>query len=327
MKRRQFLASVSGLAAVIPTVRTAALDVDIIESPIMEVLRMLPDRPGADGFDFPVITATNNNIQRDVWPENPEMYWDPAGEDYLSIFAFHPSWWTLSTAMDGALLSQFNQESYDQGATIASLETNGWEIADQDLNLLRYAGNDEDRRSLASTLNLLGSQVREGLWDWIALPDAMSIITGPDEDLVRLIASRVQNQISTSSVDENFPQIRYVLRHDTYRMALVPPQRLPIQSAEAAFVSRSWTGDVPIIHSIGVHLESADLVEPLIDVVRGRLESESSNIVGTTYAEFLELQDVRTWRRNVRFDLVDASGEWDVLAALEANDLQMLPLP
>src|SRR5699024_7155875 len=134
------------------------------------------------------------------------------------------------------------------------LESNGWEVVDEDLNLIQYAGSDDDRRALAASLNELNNSIADGTWDWVAFPKPDMIVAGANEILVHNIADHIQNFTAMRAVSENFRLIRYVLRIDTYGMSLLPQQTLPVESTRSSFISRSWTGDTPIIQSIGLNL-------------------------------------------------------------------------
>lgn len=325
MNRRQFLAGSAGQAALLTTSRTSALDVDIIENPILRVFDMLPASPEPDGFEFPITTGTLGELQRSVWPENPDKYWDPEGEDYHSVLGFFPGWMKQRGSQAGASLWQLSA-SYSLETSQATLESNGWEMVDDDLRILRYSGDEKDRSALAGSMNALGSWVRDGEWDWVALPDEASLVVGNNEDRLRTIADRVKNYTAMSTIDGQFHQLRYILRPDAYFTSLLPPQRLPVEASYAAFISRSWTGGVPIIHSIGLRLEGRDQIQLLITTVQERLETQTSSLVGNAYAEFLEITDIVDHGGTVRFDLIDSSGEWDIFHAFNADDLGMLPL-
>lgn len=326
MNRRTFLTGSMAVAALSPTVKAAALDIAIPESPIMRMFEMLPGDPGTDGFDFPVTSGANGHIQRSVWPENPDMYWDPEGEDYDTIFGIYPTWMNLSGTQNGVSLWQMKMSAFDRDVSQTTLESNGWKVVDDDLRILRYGGSEDERSALAGSLNILGSWMRQGDWDWVALPDDSSLVVGSDEDRVRIVADRVKNHTAMTTVDERFHQLGNILRTDSYLVSLLPPQRLPVDLAEASFVSRSWTGDEPIIHSIGLRLESGDQVLSMIDSVQERLETQISTVVSKVYADFLKIADIANYRGTVRFDLIDTSGNWDIFRALGADDLGMLPL-
>lgn len=326
MNRRSFLTGTIATAALLPTAQVAALDIDFIKNPIVQIFDMLPDFPASERFDFPVTTGTLGTLQRNVWPENPEMYWDPEGEDFYTVFGFYPTWMDMQGFQDGVSLWQMNTSAFDRDASQAVLESNNWEIVDDDLSILHYTGSENDRKTLATSLNILGSWMLAGDWDWVALPDDASIVIGSDEERVRIVADRVKNHSVMTTIAERYPHIGKILRHDAYLVSLLPYQRLPVQFSNATFVSRSWTGDEPIIHSIGLQIESADNIPSMIDAVQGRLESETSSLVGSEYANFLTITKVSDYRKNVRFDFVDASGVWDVFLALRDGDLGMLPL-
>lgn len=327
MNRRTFLTGSAAAAILIPPFRAAALDVDFIEPAILQVFRLLPGDPKQGEFDFPITTGTNGPLQRSVWPENPDMYWDPEGEDYYSVLGFYPTWMELHGTQAGVSLWKMNPSAFDREVSQAKLESNGWEVVDDDLHILHYGGSDVDRTALAGEMNVLGSWMREGRWDWIALPDDVSIVVGSNEERVRTIADNIKNHTLIESVDQNLPHLRYILRPDAYLASLLPHQRLPMSGTTAGFISRSWTDDVPIIHSVGLCLESEDLVESVIGIVEKRLAEESSLLLGTPYANFLEISNATSYRESVRFDFVDSSGEWDVFHALDNDDLRMVPLP
>lgn len=307
--------------------RTFALDVEIIENPILHVFGLLPDLPGADDFEFPVTTGTNGPLQRNVWPENPDMYWDPEGEDYFTVLGFYPTWMERRGTQPGISLWQFNTTTYKREASQVTLESNGWEVVDDDLHILHYSGSEDDRNALAGELNVFGSWMRDGEWDWIALPDDATFIVGTDEDRIRIVADHVIHNTAMAAVSERLRPLRHILRSDSYLLSVLPPQRVPVESSQASFISRCWTGDVPIIHSIGLQLESGDQVQPIIDSVQERLRTESSTLVGSPYADFLEIIDIAIYEETVRFDLVDSSEKWDIFNALINSDLLMLPPP
>lgn len=327
MNRRTFLTGSAAAATLLPTFRSAALDEDVIESPILQVFGLLPGYPEQEEFDFPMTTGTNGPLQRSVWPENPDMYWDPEGEDHYNVLGFYPTWMQRRGTQAGVSLWQMSSSGYKRDPAQSTLESNGWEIVDATLRMLQYAGNEDDRSALAGEMNVLGSWMREGLWDWIALPDDVSIVVGTNEERVRTVADNIQNHTLIESVDQNFPHLRYALRADAYLVSLLPHQRLPMSGTIAAFISRSWTGDLPIIQSVGLCLESEDLVESVIGIVEKRLAAKSSLLLDTPYANFLALADITTYRHTVRFDFVDSTEEWDVFHALDNDDLRMLPLP
>lgn len=325
MNRRDFLTRSAVLGALVPTARTVALDVDILASPIMNVFQMLPNREGSDGLAFPVTSGINHLIQREVWPEQIEMYWDPEGEDYHTIFGFYPTVQSLSASQQGVAIWTLATTHYDQKTTQATLESNGWEVVDDELRILHYAGTEDDLAKLAGSLNLLGSWLREGIWEWIALPDEVTVIPGSDEDLVRTVADRVKNYPAMATIERNFHGLKYILPVETYLVSLLPPQVLPVAGSQAAFLSKSWTGEEPIVHSIGLRLDSPDAIEPTLAMIRERLETETSPEIGSTYTEFLEIIETRDYHASVRIDFVDSSGEWDVFEAFQTDDLRMLP--
>src|SRR5699024_7651208 len=111
----------------------------------------------------------------------------------------------------------------------------------------------------------------------------------------------------TQGMDSAFVRLRDILRPDCYFLGILPRQLLPIESAEMAFISRSWTGDTPIIQSIGMHLESEQHVEPMIQAVRERLESETSSITGEVYGKSIEIQDTKVIASTLRIDFVVTS--------------------
>lgn len=326
MNRRRFLTGSTAAVAFLPTVNAAALDIDILQSPVMEMLRSLPDRSAGDGFDFITTRAINNTLQRTVTPENPDMYWDPVGEDYQTIFGIGTSWKDLSGIQDDVSLWKMRTEFYERELTLQTLQSNGWELTDEDLYLLQYKGDDEDRKTLAASLNELNRSITDGEWDWVALPVSDTIVVGASENLVHSIADRAMNHTVMDTVDRHFRNIHYVLRVDTYSMSLLPRQALPVESTQASFISRSWTGDEPIIQSVGLNLESPDRIEPMLEEVRARLQSETSTLNGLRYSDFLKTEGTADYRNNLRIDFVDSTGEWDIRHALLVGDLQMLPL-
>lgn len=325
MNRRDFLTASAAAVAFMPSMPTSALAVTPFENPVLEVFKMLPAQPGGDGFDFPATTGINGRLQRSVWPENPDLYWDPEGEDYFRIFGFHPSRINRSGTQTDVSLWQLDPSSFDRGATQQSLESNGWQVVDDALQILHYSGNEDDRDELAGSLNLLGNRMHDGEWDWIALPDSTSAIVGSQENRVRLVADRVQNRINLTSMYDQFRPLRPVLRMDSYLVSLLPPQQLPVATTHQVFLSRSWDGDVPIIQSFGLQLESDTYVQSMIDTVQDRLETQSSGLLELPYARFLEIVKIAEHESAIRFDLVDSSGEWDVFRALATDDLLMLP--
>lgn len=325
MNRRSFIAQCAVMAALLPELRANALDVDVIDDPILEVFRILPGSSSADAWDFPVTTGINGPLQRSVWPENPDMYWDPEGEDYSSVLGFYPSWMEQYGFQEGVSLWQFDTAAYGRDVSRETLISQGWEVVDQDLHILRYTGNETERGALAESLNVLGGWVKDGLWDWVALPDDTSVVIGNVEDRVRIIADRVKHNTSMSTIDQAFPRLDSILRPDSYNVSLLPPQRLPVEFTTAAFLSRSWTGDTPILQSIGLCLETQDQIPHMIGAVEERLDTQTSTLTGTVYSDFLQISDVTTRGTAVRFDLIDANGEWNITHAEQTGDLGMLP--
>lgn len=327
MNRRLFIATATATAASLMrnTDLSAALDVDIAESPIMWMLRMLPDREGSNSENFPPTIGMNHLIQREVWPENPDMYWDPIGEDYLQLFGYHPNLASLGAAYEQTSLTTFDNTTYSDDHTIETLEGNGWKIVDDTIRLMHYAGSDDDRQKLADSLNEMGPAVRTGSWDWISFPDVANLISGPDESLVRPIADRVKNFTAMSTIDSNFHGLRNILHPEAYFLSLLPPQVLPVENSRATYISKSWLGDVPIVQSIGMRLESPDLIEPTRENIEARMTSEISSSTDTPYADFLEIVGVESYYSSVRIDFVDSSGRWNIVQAPDQDDLKMLP--
>lgn len=325
MNRRQFLTGATVLTVLAPSIPTSALDIDLVESPIMWMLRMLPDHPGPEGLDFPTTTGTNYLIQRSVWPENPDMYWDPVGEDYLTVFGFHPTAMSFGAGYEGTSLANLDNSVYDWESTLQALESNGWELVDDDLHILHYGGSDEDRSGLSGSLNELGSWMREGIWDWISLPDAAHLVSGPNEEPVGSIADRVKNYPAMTTIETNFHGLRNLLHPEAYYLTLVAPQVLSVANTRATYISKSWMGDTPIIQSIGLRLESPEHIEETLQAIRDRLNSEVSSMINTRFSDFLEIIDVAEYHASLRIDFVDTTGDWDIVHALEFDDLGMLP--
>lgn len=326
MNRRTFLTGSAAAAAFLTTRNPVAQEIDILQSPVLEMLRNLPDRSAADGFDFMITHATNNTLQRSVIPENLDRYWEPISEDYQIIFGISRSSKDLSGKQDGVSLWKMDTNLYQWESTLQTLESNGWELVDEDLHLLHYAGSDEDRRELAASLKQLNEIVLDDTWDWIALPRADTIVIGASESLIHSIADHTKHYTGMQTVNQNFLHIRYILHIDTYEMSLLPRQALPVESTEASFISRAWIGDAPIIQSVGLNLDSPNSIEPILEAVHERLESETSTITGLPYAEFLTIEGTTDYRNALRIDFVDSTGEWDIRHALDAGDLKMLPI-
>ena len=326
MNRRRFLTTTATALALASTTFTNAREIGLVEGLVSNVFGYFPDNPGLDGFAFPVTSGTVGMIQREVWPENPDMYWDPEGEDYESMLGFHPKQMQLGAGQEGASLWFMDPQLFDREMTRQTLESNGWQIIDDDLLLLYYAGSEDDRSNLAASLNLLGNRMRDGEWDWIALAHEGSLVMGSDGERVKAIADRLVNGTSGSSIGDRVEPLKPLIRTDTYLISILPPERLPMESVEVSFVSRSWTGDLPIIHSIGMQLGTGEQVEQLVESVQARLTSETSTQLRTTYADFLELSNIQRNSGSVRFDFVSTTDRWDVFDALEVDDLGMLPL-
>lgn len=325
MNRRRFLTTTAATVALVPMISASAHEERPVRFPLIELFEMFPDQPGEDGFSFPITTGIVGSLQRTVWPENPAMYWDPIGEDYMSIFDFHPAAMMLSASQEGAELWSMNLEMYGRDSTRVTLEANGWQIDDADLGLYRYAGNEDDRSSLAASLNLLGNTLLDGEWDWVALPDDITVVMGSDGDKVRAIVDRAVNSTFFTTVGDRVRPLSSVIHEDSYLISVLPPEHLPVMGADVSFVSRSWTGDIPIIHSIGMQLGTAEEVEQIIEAVVARLKSERSRLANAPYSDFLELSVVKRNGGSVRFDLISKSDVWDVFDALNSDDLQMLP--
>lgn len=324
LTRRSFLAT-SMLLPLITRIPAAATDVDWSTSAIISVFDMLPDRPGPNGLEFPDTTGMDHVIQQQVWPENPDMYWDPKGEDYMTIFGFHPSSLSLSASQGDVSIWKVPNTDVDLTVTRAKLEELTWEPMYDDLGMLHYTGSDDERKELAASLNMLNPQILEGTWDWIAIPDIATIVLGSDEELVRQVADRAKHYPSMSPIWRRFHHLKPLLQPETYFATLLSPQSLPVDMTTAAFVSKSWTGDVPIVQSIGLQLESTDQVEPMIETITQRLAQEVSPVSGTVYNDYLELIGTKRQSSSIRLDFTDASGAWDVTKAWAMNDLGMLP--
>lgn len=325
MNRRQFFAATASSAIGIPALLASATDVAVLESPIMNVLSMLPDTTGPNGFDFPITTALNHRIQREVWPENPEMYWDPIGEDYRTVFGFHTSVVDLSVSQSQLEHWRLDSEQFNPEDTMANLSALGWEMVDEVLRIMRYTGDASARETFASSLNLMGEPIRSRDWDLIGFPDDSSMVLGADEELVRTVADRIQTHTAMLTVDVNFHGLNYVLPVDAYHMMLVPPQALHVPGAESTFVSKSWTGDAPIVQSVGLRMQNAEAVEPMVESIQSLLESEVSTLRNLPYADFLSFDGHDQEYSSVRLDFTVTDGEWDILQAFAADDLRMLP--
>ncbi len=325
MNRRQLLLSGASLLAAPAHQPVGAIDIDVAESPIMNVLRMLPDRKGVNGENFAPTSGMNHRIQRNVWPQNPDMYWDPVGDDYHRLLGFRPNAMNLSASYDGTSISTLDNTQFNDLHSIEMLESHGWEVVDEELRLLHYAGSDDDRLELAETLNEMGRPINEGRWDWICFPDVAHLISGADEHLVRSIADRVQNFTAMTTIDSNFHGLRNILQPAAYSLSLLPPHVLPVKHATAAYISKTWHGETPIVHSIGLRLESADQVEPTIEMIRQRMTTEISSSTDTAYADFLEITDVEIYTSSVRIDFIDTSDSWNIVQKVDENDLRMLP--
>lgn len=325
MNRRRFLTATAA-GALLPLISASAHEERLVENPLSEIYEMLPDQPDENGYSFPVTTGTVGSLQRTVWPENPEMYWDPVGEDFRTIFDFHPAAMMLSASQEGAELWSMNLEMYNRDSTRSELESNGWQAADADFHILQYVGSEDDRSALAASLNLLGTRMQKGEWDWVAVPDDVTVVMGNDGDRVTTIADRVLNNSPGSSMGDWVDTIQRIVRNDSYLISFLPPERLPMEGVNISFISRSWTGDTPIIHSIGMQMDTPEEAEQMVDAVQSRMESETSRATEAVYSDFLEIQTI--WRdgESVRFDFITNTDEWDVFDALNASDLRMLPL-
>lgn len=325
ISRRNLLVGSAGALALLPFTKAGATDIDIEASPILEVLRILPNRPGPNGEDFTTSHAGNDALRRIVPTEAPDMYWDPAGEDYFTIFGLYDTWITIRGGQEGGAVWLMG-DTYDAESSEETLLSNGWVTTDEDLRLMQYSGNDDDRRSLAASLNLLGVEIESGNWDWVALPDARAVVLGSDGDLVQQMANRIKFYPYMETAEENFHRINYLLPIDTYQMSLLPPQSLPVQGAQATFIARCWRDDDRLVESIGLRMESSDEAIEMLETIQSRLGTETSSITGLPYADFLSIEATKDVYGACRVDFIDATGEWDVRKAFDADDLRMLPL-
>lgn len=325
MNRRRLLVTGAILTVVGGQYRARAEEIGLTDSLVTNVFDLLPDAPAADGYDFPVTTGTIGPFQRNVWPENPDMYWDPVGEDYRTIFGFHPNWMQLYASQDDASIWFMDRQLFDHQQVRDTLELNSWKLIDSDLRLLHFHGSEKERSNLAASLNMLTDHMVTGDWDWVALPADDVLVMGSNEERVHLIADRVKHDTPMSTVSNHISHLRPIIRADSYRISVLPSQRLPMEGSDVSFVSRSWTGDLPIIQSIGISLDSRERADRLPELVGDRLESETSSVQQTEYADFLSIHHVEIQDRLIRFDFVDSSTKWDVFEALSAGDLGMLP--
>ncbi|MCO5217413.1 MAG: hypothetical protein M9909_01045 [Thermomicrobiales bacterium] len=324
LTRRSLVAS-SMLLPFATRMPVGAIDSDWLTSAIVNVFDLLPDRPGPGRLEFPVTTGIDYLVQREVWPENPDTYWDPKGADISAIFGFYPGIITLAGTQGDVSIWEVPNNEVDLDVTRETLVGNGWVPVDEDLGILHYAGNEDERGELAASLNILQDLMREGVWDWVAIPDIATIVTGANAEVVRQVADRVKHYPPMSTIAGRFHGLKPLLTPETYEVTLLPPQALAVAMTESTFVGKSWTGDVPIVQSIGLRLDSPDQVEPMIATINQRLEQEISPVSGERYSDYLELIETNSYYSSVRLDFVDHSGDWDVTRAWSTNDLGMLP--
>lgn len=314
-----------GLATTLSGRHAAATDVDIIENRMVEMFRMLPLLPGPDDLDFPETSGMDHRIQREVWPENPDTYWDPIGEDYHTVFGFYSNAWVVSAGQADVDIWSMDMAAYDFKLAMETLISNGWDVVEETPLLLHFAGSEADRTALGDALNMLGSFIYEGKWDWIGLPDAITIVTGSSEEMVRTVNDRVANYTPMTTMDTAIHGLRYVLPVNAYSAQLLPPQLLPVPNSSGGFICKAWNGDVPIVQSVGLRLATPEEVEPMLLTIRSRMEAEVSSITGTTYSAFLEITDSQAYYSTLRIDFISTDDSWDIFDARLAGDLGMLP--
>lgn len=325
MNRRDLTLGLVAGFSVVPLLKASATDVDVLESPIMPMFRMMPARSGPNGFDFPITTGVNHWLQKQVVPENPDMYWDPVGEDYRELFGFHHNAMLQSGYQDDVALWNLDVDAYSIDATIELLQKHGWEVVHEAWPLLHFAANAEQKTSLVESLNDMGHDIAAGGFDWIAFPNDNIMVVGSNEALVHTVADRVATYAVMTTIDTKFHGLRYVLRPDTYIVAVQPAQVLAVQGASSTFISKSWTSNIPIVSSVGVRLDDVDEVQPLIDAVHARIKSETSTLLDVPYSEIIEIGDIQIEYTSVRIDFIPNTLDWDIFLAVQNNDYGMLP--